>query len=256
MSLWDSTPIYGDDSVLPPSDYAGMLPRDYDKDPWGGLGFAAPWTRETIPRSEWGSIAEKKKRQRTRLIDMLLDCGWKPTHQSQTNWCWAHAVTMACEIMDVVQKGKWERLSPASLAWPIVGGNHGGYVTEALKYVAKHGVATAATWDLNSMSQRQDTAESLASRQRNRVDHWWDLQPRSIDQLVTCLLSDDPVPVACGFNWMRHAIVAVEVSFPSGVSDFLYGNSGLYRDANGYTRLTGSKAIPDSMIAPTLVTGE
>lgn len=260
MSLWDDiqkTPVCGDNDPLPVSgELAGMLPRDFNADPWGGLGFAAPFQGELIPRGEWQGIIEKKKRQRSRLIDMIADCNWTPAHQGQTNWCWANAVTMACELLDVIQRGSWERLSPSSLAWPIVGGNYGGYVTEALKYTAKHGVATAATWGANTFAQRADTAASKASREQNRVDHWWDLQPRNFDQLATCLLRDDPVPVATGHNWMRHAVTAVDLDYEGGQWVVTFANSGLYRDRNGYTRFSGSRAVPDSHLAPTLVTGE
>lgn len=260
MSLWDDIaklPVITDNGPLPASnELAGMLPRDFVKDPWGGLGFAAPFQGALIPRSEWKSIIDKKKRQRTRLIDMIADCNWVPDHQGRTNWCWANAVTMALELMDVIQRGSWERLSNASLAMPIVGGNYGGYVTEALRYAAKNGVATAKTWTPNTLAMSRDSTESAASRKQNKVDHWWDLQPRNFDQLVTCLLRDDPVPIACGFNWMRHAVCAVDVDYEGNEFIVTFANSGLYRDAKGYTRLSGTRAIPDSHLAPTLVTGE
>lgn len=248
--------VIGDDnwqSVVTP-DGDGLVPRDYGAEPHGSIAYAAPFNSPLIPRSEWREMIEERERKKMRIFDLMAQAGLTPLHQGSTNYCWINGVVHCVEILRVVQGQELIRLSPASCGGPITGyRNVGGWGSQGLKYVSENGIVPQSMWPANAIDRRYDTPETRAVRQNFRCDQWWDLRPRNFEQLVTCLLLGFPVSTA--FNWWRHLVTAIDpVLMPDGSVGILTSNSGLGRDRNGYTVLSGSKAVPDEQIALQTVT--
>lgn len=232
----------------------GALPRDYDQEPFGTLGYAAPFSIPVIDRSEWADRIEADERNQTRIQDLVEYKKIPAQHQGNTRYCWINNVVRCVELLRLSQGQPYVQLSPASCAGPITGyRNQGGYSHRGVEYVVKNGIVPASIWPANAIDKRYDTAQAREQRQLYQVDDWTELSPRNFSQLMTLLLLK--IPVATSHNWMRHAVTAV-APLVTGRNQFavLFHNSGYGRDRNGYTVLSESKATPDAAIAPTVVT--
>lgn len=230
----------------------GRVPRDFAKEPFGSLPFAGPFDLPLIPRSEWSERIEAIERSKSRLTDLCDVLGVKVKNQQQTNYCWINAPVHCLEIIRAVQGQKYVELSPASVGAKIKGfRNEGGWGTEGLRYLVDHGCVPTSLWPANAIDRKYDNHEADAARAHYQVDEWYDLQPRSFVQLMTCLFHR--FPVAIGLNWWGHEVTAMNPVKLDGSDRFgvtIDNSWGTDWGENGRSVLSESKATPDDAVAP------
>jgi len=230
----------------------GYQDRDWDAFPEGS--FATPLPLPLIPRSEWRDRIEQMDKEKRWPKDHKLASGCKSLNQNGTSYCWINAPVQCIHYVRAIQGEPHVALSPASVGAPIKNyRNVGGWGTQGLKYMTEHGVAPQSLWPANAISRQYDNEQSRAERKKYIVDEWWELKPRSFDQLVTCLLLG--YPVAIGLSWWGHEVTACQVAV-RGSDDFLVDidNSwGSNWGDDGHSLLTQGKATPDDAIAARVV---
>lgn len=162
--------------------------------------------------------------------------------------CWINAPVHAMEITRLLQGQQHVSLSPASCGAIIKNfRNVGGWGTEGLRFLAEHGAVPSAVWPDNSIDRRYDNATSRNHRQYYKATEWWELRPRSLDELMTCLLLR--MPVAVGLNWWGHEVLAVHPVKKNGQYGYVIDNSwGTSWGDNGRGILLGDKAVPDDAV--------
>lgn len=233
---------------------SGYEARDYSTHPEGTLLYAAPFSLPLIPRVEWRERIEEMTKTLTRLSDLVKRAAWKPKHQARTNFCWANGTTMAVEIARIVSGQTHVPLSAASVACMITGfRNRGGWGGQAIEYGSQHGWVPEAQWPGNAIDQQYNTPANNALRVKYRAKDWQELKARSFDQLMTLLLSR--IPCLRADNRWSHLIAVMDpMVLKDGRFACLCPNSGLGRDANGYTIIAEDFGGPDEAYGITVTT--
>ena len=232
----------------------GLIRRDLSVHPFGGLAEAEPFDIPLIPRSEWDDRIKEAEANRSHLRALCEDAGMPVLDQNGTSYCWINAPTWCVMVQRIAAGLPMVRLSPASVGAKIKNfRNQGGWGTEGLEYIARHGLVPQAQWPPNAISRSHDNAASDAERPKFKVREWWDI-PRNFDKMATCLFLN--VPVAIGLNWWSHEVTAMRVvSLGSGKYGCEIANSwGAGWSDKGYGVLTESKGTPDDAVAPRTVT--
>lgn len=225
----------------------GHIPRDYQKVPYGSV--AAPFDIPVIPRSEWDARRKQLEDSKSRISDVVKAVGMKSLDQGRTNFCWANGPVNCVRVIRCINNQPFVDLSPASVACPINGfRNEGGWGTEALKRIVSHGVTEARLWPANAIDRQYFTEEAKQNALNYRVSEWYELQPRNLEQLVTCCLLR--IPVAIGLNWWRHEVMACDL-VENGV--LIWNSWGDSWGDGGFGVLSFSKATPDDAVAPRVV---
>lgn len=236
----------------------GMMPRDWDREPFGSLGFAAPFALPRIDRSEWDERIRDREANRSTVKAMSDQAGLKVKNQQQTNYCWINAPVHTVEVARVAAGQVYVELSPASCGAKIKNfRNVGGWGTEGVRWIAEHGCVPSSIWPNNAIDKKYDTAASDAERAKYRIVEWWELKPRNFDETATCLLLG--IPVCVGLNWWGHEVTLIDLVKLDGTGRYgaLIDNSwGTSWGDNGRGVLTESKATPDDAIAPRVVIGD
>lgn len=250
-SNWHAEPgINGDGSVT-----TGYIPRNFEENPAGSSGFAAPFNMATIPRSEWAErIKDREKRGRilTRLADAA---GVKRMDQGQIGYCWSYGTVGSVHLRRLAMGLPHVQLSACSVAAPIKKfQNQGGWSGEAVRYIATNGIVPEHLWPNGNagVNRAYYTQANLQIAKQFTIDAqgWIDLQQNNFDQLMTLLLLDLPAPV--GLDWWGHLICAVDPLI-LGANSFGYrfDNSwGRSYGTDGRGVLAESKGRPTECVAP------
>lgn len=203
------------------------------------------------PESEWQARAQELESQKSRLSDIAVAAGVPVLDQQSTNYCWCFGPVGALMFVRAVMGQPMVALSPASVGGPITNfRNVGGWGEDALQWMAEHGVVPSAPWPATAIDKRYWTQANQALAKDYRVTEWWRLQPRNLGQLVSCLLRR--IPVAVGYNWWGHEVLACDVVYTNGKIGIRIRNS--WGDVpgypNGFAILQGNKMLPDDAVAP------
>ena len=206
-----------------------------------------------IPQSEWQARIQEMEERKTRVSDVINLAGFPCKNQQQTNFCWGNAPVHVLEIRRLVQNQEPVILSPASVCAPINGfRNQGGWGKQALEWIVANGAVPVEHWPANAIDRRYYTAENKQLALDYRVDEWWELRPRNLNELMSCLLRR--FPIAVGLNWWSHEVSFIDPMWVNGAPAVRFRNSwGMdwpNAGAAGYSVLQGSRMLPDDAVAP------
>lgn len=203
-----------------------------------------------IPRSEWQARIEENVKDKSQLSDICTQAGLVCKSQAQTQFCWANAPTYCTEVLRVIQNQKPISLSPASVAAPITGyKNVGGWGKTALEWIIANGIVPSSNWPDNAIERKYATPGNKEIATSYRVDEWYELEPRNLDQLISMLLMG--FPVAVGYNFWSHEVSAIDPVWIDGTVAVKIRNSwGMGWGDKGYAVLQGQKMLPDDCVSP------
>lgn len=259
-------PVAESPADLPPGDLpAGYEHRDYDADPSGQTGFAAPFTMPVFSRQEIKERIEELERTKSRLFDLVTQAGIPPLDQGYTNTCWANGAVDAAQVARAAAGLTYVPLSAGSVAGPATNYRNwnsrrgprgvGGWGLQATRYIAQHGIAPQSLWKNSDLNPANDTEEVRRERQKFKIspDGWLDLPRNQWEPLWTCVLLGYSCPVA-HMEW-AHLTNAFTLAIDRrGRINTLVRNSGHGRDRTGHTWLPESFGLPDEALAVRLVT--
>jgi hypothetical protein len=233
---------------------SGYVPRDYASTPFGALPGAVPFNGPLIPRGDWAAMIEERERKGQLLSQIVLSENIESLDQAGTNYCWANCVVTAIESLRAANGLPTVKLSPASVAAPIMEfKNQGGWPDQAVEYIATNGVCPAEKWPANAIDRRYFTQVNRGLAMKYRITEWWELPPRSFDALMTCLLTG--VPAAVGYLWWHHAVCDMDpVVIGSNRFGVRFRNSWKNYGDLGFAILDESRGTPDGGVAPRVVT--
>ena len=231
----------------------GLEPRDFDAAPYGSLEYAGRFPPEMlIDEDEWPARIEELERTGTRLSDLLTQANHRAKDQARTSGCWANTPAAAVEVLEILQQGGTDvdRISPASIIWPLKRRDVGGRNTEAVEFLAHHGGVPEDLWPPNAISPDYATEENDDERARHRVHEWNEARPRNERELISALLQ--PLPACLGINRLLHAVLGVDaLYFGNGEYGVRFLNSwGVLFGFNGYGILRGSLHLADEILIP------
>lgn len=216
--------------------------------------FASPFPSNLmIPTSEFQARIQEMEETKSRLSDIILQSELPFKDQDGRNYCWNAAVVHGVEVMRAKQNQPLVQLSYASVGARIKGGrNVGGWGKEALEFIVQNGINTESDWPRHSLDVRQfDTEENRQKALAYRVPEWSELMPRNMQQLISMLLHR--IPVAVGYNWWGHEVLAVDAVWQDGMACLRIRNQwnvSPWAENNGFGILKGNRALADDAVAP------
>lgn len=234
----------------------GLRPRNYGSHPVGYLGeMARPFNMPIIPTGERQARLDALIAAKAQLSNRRMKGNnGQPIPSRDQNgkgYCWAHSSVSAMLAARAMMGEPYADLSAYAVACIIKGyRDEGGWGAESLEFIAERGVPTAQFWPQQSMSRTNDNTNTWANAALHKYTDWMDGTPRSVDQLVTCLLNN--IPVVCDFNWWSHSVCALDLVSLSPLRIRIWNSWGDSWSDNGMGILEGNKAIPDGMVMPTV----
>lgn len=217
---------------------------------------ASEFPRELIvPKGEWQGRCEEMEEQKSRASDLFKLAGGKIKFQNPTNYCWVFAVASAMEHQRIGTGADYVSYSPASVGAQVKNfQNVGGWGNEALAWIIDHGINTSDEWADTSLDRSNLTSASKAAAAKRRATEWWELKPRSVEELASCLFRR--IVVAVGYDWWLHEVLAVDPVWVNGTLAIRIQNSwSTDWEDEGYGILAGSKMLPDDAVAPRVAMG-
>jgi len=251
--------VITDDTMRPPEGYGtGLIERNYQECP---VGYnSRPFNLPLLTKAQQAEFLAAKKASKSSLRELRRTyLAGKPipsTNQEQTNYCWSYSSVSAVMLLRAKQGEPHEQLSGAANAAKIKNfKNVGGWGSQSLERSASFGVPNIAHWAEGTagLNRHWDSPQTWENAAKHKVVEWMDLEPRNVDQLVTCLLLD--IPVVSDFNWWGHSVCSMEVIQLNPLRTMIWNSWGDRWGDLGEGILEGSKAIPDGMIAPFVITG-
>lgn len=241
-----------EDVLFPKTRMTGLDLSGRDPEAKYAYGSTAPAAGADllIPTSEWRGRIEEMKQRKSMLSDFIKAAKIKVKNQGQTNFCWANAPCTAVEVARAQQGQKYVELSPASVACKINGfRNEGGWGKNALEYLIRNGAVPSSMWPSNAIDRRFDTTANQSTAKKYRAVEWNELPVRDLGWLGSMLLRR--IPVAVGYNWWGHEVLAVDIDWIGGEYVVRILNSwGDDWGDGGFAELQGNKMLPDDAVAP------
>lgn len=246
----DST---NNDVLFPAGMGTGRMARDYTNMPRGSPDYLYLADYPLIPRSEWSARIKEMEETKSRLSDIWHAHGCTFANQGQTNYCWMHGPVNACIALRASNNLPFVKLSGCAGAAIIKNfRNEGGWGTEAIKWIAEHGITTEALWPAATIDRKYATPEMEADALTRRVTEWDDLRPRNFDVLMTQLFNRRPTAV--GFDYWGHEVCALDpVEIEPGSFGARIVNSWTNWGDRGMAALRESKATPDDAVSPRVI---
>ena len=139
---------------------------------------------------------------------------------------------------------------PASAGAPIKNFRSvGGWGREALEWIVQYGLVPVDKWPANAIDRRYYTDENRAIALNYRVDEWYVLKNRSLEEQVSAILRG--FVLAVGFNWWGHEVTAADVDWIDGEVVTVIANSwGPTWQDQGWGILQGNRQLSDDTVCP------
>jgi hypothetical protein len=242
-----------DDSTSTDVTHGGTFGRGLEL-PFGASyeGAADPFPAELlIPESEWQARIQEAEARGENLSARIR--GKIPEkNQDRLNYCWIFGPTQAAEVKRFLEGLEYVSLSPASVGAQVKNfKNVGGWGREGLEFAAEHGWVPSATWPDTALDRSLLTDANKQLALDFRVTEWTVLAPRNKAQLVSMLLRLNPVAV--GYNWWSHEVLAVEPVWLDGTVALRIRNQWKGWGDQNFAVLQGSKMIPDDAVSPRVI---
>ena len=232
----------------------GLIARDYSVNP---VGYCSqPFKLPLIPREEWQERLDDINAMKGQLSDLRAYRKIAATNQGQTNYCWFYSSTSAVMLTRAKMGMPHVALSGTSGATQIKNfRNVGGWGSQSLEWITQNGVARLQDWPegQEGLKRHYDSPTVWDKAKQFRISEWMDLEPRNVEQLVTCLLSG--IPVVSDFNWWGHSVCTMDLVSVKPFKTLILNSWGNSWGDNGEGILEREKAVPDGMIAPLVTFG-
>ena len=176
----------------------GWAPPPADHNPRGYsqmLDDATP----IIPDHEIDARIDEQGQLSMRVSDRIT---WRATDQGKWPTCWAAGTCHAVTTARAFAGQSIEMISPMSVAYPISGGNNGGFEGVAVKYFIEHGGVRESLWGPTDRRNIRGPAID-ADRLRLRITDAYECITR--EHFVTACLLGWPCTVA--FSAWRHVVM-------------------------------------------------
>jgi hypothetical protein len=231
----------------------GGMPRPYDKCPVGYLKCAKPFDIDLIPSGEQQARLDAQIAAKAQLSDIRNtgNNGQRIPSRDQNGkgYCWAHSSTSASLLVRALNHQPYADLSAYAVACIIKGyRDEGGWGSESLEWIAANGIPDSKFWPQQSMSRSNDNPAMRENAALHKIMEWMDLEPRNVQQLITCLLLN--IPVVVDYNWWSHSVCATDLVSINPLRIRIWNSWGDSWSEAGMGILEGNQAIPDGQIAP------
>lgn len=231
-------------------DYSRGLEQITRGETFGYEGVADPFDEKfLINPSEYQARIQEQEERKQRVSDLIVHDNIPELDQSNTNYCWFYGPLQTMLVMYSKQNEPIPDLCGTSGAARIKGfRNVGGWGKEAVIHLQDKGVNLRKTWPLHKIDRQYDTPAAREEALQYRIHRWVELRPRSMAHLISMLLRG--FPVAVGYNWWGHEVMAVEVLWLDGEIALRIRNQWKGWGDRNFGILRGSKMAPDDAVAP------
>lgn len=245
--------IITDEVIANPDGYGtGLITRDFAQFP---VGYSSsPFDIGVIPVGERESRLKIQQDTKSSMRDIrrtYLDGKPIPsTNQAQTNFCWSYSTTSATMIQRALQGEPHEQLSGAANACKITNfRNIGGWGSASLERAVSHGIPNLTHWSEGNegINKHFDSEQTWENASHQRVTEFMELQPRNVDQMVTCLLLN--IPLILDFNHWSHSVMGLALKSLNPLRITIWNSWTNQWGDLGEGDLVGNKAIPDGAVA-------
>lgn len=226
--------------------YCALAPRDLNRYPVGGTGFAAIRTFRTYSKQQLLELIRQRDEMRSGLRYRLDQLQIPVKDQGSIPFCWIYSPTHAVEILYGIQGDGYIPLSADYAGTIITGGvSRGGYGAEAIDFLSKYGTCREQDWPLHRVALRLRTKKADELAAYNRITDWGELPSGNLDQLAAAVINNFPVTI--GLPWWRHQVTIIDlVILPGEQIGFVFNNSwGRRWGDNGRGVLVPNKARGD-----------
>lgn len=212
------------DLSAPPPGYAkGLIPRDFNVQPYGGVRGVAAFSLPIIPQSEWVDRMKSLNGQNLSDLRNIRGPNGGPIPSRDQNgkgYCWAHSGVSAMLLKRAFMNEPYADLSAYAIACKIKNyRDEGGNGIDGVQYTAEHGVPTSEFWPQQSMKSSNDNPATWANAALHKDYTWQDIDPSQMRSMfITALLLQHPV-VFDSDPW-GHSIAAMEMTMIGGMSAF------------------------------------
>ena len=177
-------------------------------------GFASPFSRSVIPRSQWKGLIEFHEANRSSPDHWRLHAKVPVMNQASWGYCWGYGTGGAINTRYAMTGYKGIRLNPFPTCYRIKNGrNQGGWGGEFLKGADDYGIPEEKIWppDTKDGSLLKSHEYELNSKMHNAVVTE-ELERENFDALCSAILDPErPCPVTMGLQWWGHLIYGVKV---------------------------------------------
>lgn len=202
-----------------------------------------------IDPSEYQARIQEQQELKLRVSDLIEHQKIPELDQSNTNYCWFYGPLQAMLMLYAKQNEPVPDLCGTSGAARIKGfRNVGGWGKEAIVHLQDKGCNTRAMWPLHQIDRKYDTPEAREEALNYRVHRWVELRPRNLQHMVSMLLRG--FPVAVGYNWWGHEVVACDALWLDNEIALRIRNQWKGWGQKNFGILRGSKMLADDAVAP------
>ena len=223
-----------------------LAPRDMNRYPVGGCGFAALRPFNQYTKTEIIERIKQRDAARSGLRHILDSKGVPVKDQDGIPYCWIYSTVHTMEIAYAVQGDGYLPLSATAAGTLITRGvSRGGYGAEAIDFLSKHGTCREQDWPEHQINLKYHSDKIDQMAENNMITDWGELPSGNLDQLAAAVLNNFPVTI--GLQWWGHQVTIIDVVLlPGDVIGFVFNNSwGTRWGDNGRGVLTPQKARGD-----------